>query len=108
MGRLTGAGLAGLGKGGALALQKGFALTGTALKAGIGAALAGGAAAVAGGVKAVNAAADFEQTKVAFTTLIGDAAKAEETLARLREARCRDAVRVPGTGRRRPQADRLR
>ncbi len=85
MRRLTGAGLAGLGKGGALALQKGFALTGTALKVGIGGALAGGAAAMAGGVKAVNAAADFEQTKVAFTTLIGDAAKAEETLTRLRK-----------------------
>ena len=85
MKRLTGAGLAGLGKGGALAFEKGFALTGTALKAGIGGALAGGAAAMAGGVKAVKAAADFEQTKVAFTTLIGDAAKAEETLARLRK-----------------------
>ena len=85
MGKLTGAGLAGLGKGGALVLQKGFSLAGTALKAGIGAALAGGAAVVAGGVKAVNAAADFEQTKVAFSTLIGDAAKAEETLASLRK-----------------------
>ncbi len=85
MSRLTGAGLAGLGKGGALALQKGFALTGTALKAGIGTALAGGAAAVGAGVKAVNAAADFEQTQVAFTTLIGDAQKAEETLLKLRE-----------------------
>ena len=30
-----------------------------------------------GGVKAVNSAADFEQTKVAFSTLIGDAAKAD-------------------------------
>jgi len=30
-------------------------------------------------------AANFEQTKIAFTTLIGDAAKAEETLARLRK-----------------------
>jgi len=85
MRRITSASLAGLGKGGALALQKGFALTGTALKAGIGGALAGGAAAVAGGVKAINAAADFEQTEVAFTTLIGDARKAEETLLRLRE-----------------------
>ena len=85
MSRLTGAGLAGLGKGGALALQKGFALTGTALKAGIGTALAGGAAAVGAGVKAVNAAADFEQTQVAFTTLIGDAQKAAETLLKLRE-----------------------
>jgi tape measure domain-containing protein len=85
MRRLTSAGLAGLGKGGALAMQKGFAATGFALKAGIGGALAGGVATVAGGVKAINAAADFEQTKVAFTTLIGDAAKAEETLSRLRK-----------------------
>ena len=85
MRRLTSAGLAGLGKGGALAMQKGFAATGFALKAGIGGALAGGVATVAGGVKAINAAADFEQTKVAFTTLIGDAAKAEATLTRLRK-----------------------
>ena len=85
MQRLTSAGLAGLGKGGALALQKGFAATGFALKTGIGGALAGGVATVAGGVKAINAAADFEQTKVAFTTLIGDAAKAEQTLNRLRK-----------------------
>jgi hypothetical protein len=35
--------------------------------------------------KAVTSAADFEQTKVAFTKLIGDAAKAEQTLAQLRE-----------------------
>jgi hypothetical protein len=73
MSRLTGSGLAGLGKGGAIALQKGISLAGTAIKASIGTALAGGAAAVGVGVKAVNAAADFEQTQVAFTTLIGDA-----------------------------------
>ena len=85
MGKLTGAGLAGLGKGGAAALSKGFSVAGTALKAGIGSAFAGGAAAMGVGVKAVNAAADFEQTKVAFSTLIGDAAKAEETLVKLRE-----------------------
>ena len=85
MRRITSASLAGLGRGGALALRKGFALTGAALKVSIGGALAGGAAALAGGVKAINAAADFEQTRVAFTTLIGDAAKAEATLARLRE-----------------------
>jgi tape measure domain-containing protein len=84
MSKITGAGLAGLGKGGAIALQKGFALSGVALKAGIGGALAGGAAAIGIGVKAINSAADFEQTKVAFTTLIGDAAKAEDTLAKLR------------------------
>jgi tape measure domain-containing protein len=85
MGRLSGAGLAGLGKGGAAALQKGFGVAGLALKASLGAALTGGAAALGIGVKAVNAAADFEQTKVAFTTLIGDAAKAEQTLGKLRE-----------------------
>jgi tape measure domain-containing protein len=85
MSKLTGAGLAGLGKGGAAALSKGFSVAGTALKAGIGTALAGGAAAMGVGVKAVNAAADFEQTKVAFATMIGDAGKAEQTLAKLRE-----------------------
>ena len=35
MGRLTGAGLAGLGKGGAAALQKGFSVAGTAFRASI-------------------------------------------------------------------------
>ncbi|MCF7733292.1 MAG: tape measure protein [Akkermansiaceae bacterium] len=85
MGKLTGAGLAGLGRGGAVALQKGFSLAGTAFKASIGAAMAGGAAAVGVGMKSVTAAANFEQTKVAFATLIGDAAKAEATLAKLRE-----------------------
>ncbi|MBN8457275.1 MAG: tape measure protein [Verrucomicrobia bacterium] len=85
MGKLTGAGLAGLGKGGAAALSKGFDLAGVAFKASIGAAMAGGAAAVGVGMKSVMAAADFEQTKVAFATLIGDAGKAEETLAKLRK-----------------------
>jgi tape measure domain-containing protein len=93
--RITGAGLAGLGKGGAVALQKGFNVAGTAIKASLGAALAGGAAAVGAGVKAVNAAADFEQTQVAFTTLIGDAAKAEETLARLRELGAKTPFEFP-------------
>ena len=64
--------------------MRGFSASGIALKAGIGAALAGGAAAMGVGVKAVTSAANFEQTKVAFTTLIGDAAKAEQTLAKLR------------------------
>jgi tape measure domain-containing protein len=85
MGKLTGAGLAGLGKGGAAALSKGFDVAGVAFKASIGAAMAGGAAAVGVGMKSVMAAADFEQTKVAFATLIGDAGKAEETLAKLRK-----------------------
>ncbi|MBN8459437.1 MAG: tape measure protein [Verrucomicrobia bacterium] len=85
MGKLTGAGLAGLGKGGAAALGKGFDIAGVAFKASIGAAMAGGVAAVGVGMKSVMAAADFEQTKVAFATLIGDAAKAEETLAKLRK-----------------------
>ena len=84
MGKVTGAGLAGLGKGGAATLSKGFDLAAIGLKVGIGAALAGGAAAMGVGVKAVTSAANFEQTKVAFTTLIGDAAKAEQTLAKLR------------------------
>ena len=61
------------------------ASSGVALKAGIGSALAGGAAAIGAGIKAVTTAADFEQTKVAFTTLIGDAGKAEDTLAKLRK-----------------------
>jgi tape measure domain-containing protein len=74
MGKITGAGLAGLGKGGMVAMT-----------AGIGAAMAGAAAAVGVGMKSITAAADFEQTKVAFATLIGDAAKAEATLAKLRE-----------------------
>jgi tape measure domain-containing protein len=95
MGKLTGAGLAGLGKGGAAALSKGFSVAGTAFKASIGAAMAGGAAAVGIGVKAVNAAADFEQTKVAFTTLIGDAAKAEETLGKLRELGAKTPFEFP-------------
>ncbi len=95
MGRLTGAGLAGLGKGGAAALQKGFSVAGTAFKASIGAAMAGGAAAVGVGMKAVTAAADFEQTKVAFTTLIGDAAKAEETLGKLRELGAKTPFEFP-------------
>jgi hypothetical protein len=101
MGKMTGAGLAGLGKGGAVVLGKGFEVSGIALKAGIGAALAGGAAAMGVGVKAVNAAADFESTKVAFATLIsasghgmGDRAPAQgpgknprhERSARLRNA----------------------
>ena len=82
---VTNASLAELGRGGAFATQKSFAVAGSAFKVGIGGALAGGAAALTGGVKAINGAADFEQTQVAFTTLIGDARKAEETLGRLRE-----------------------
>ncbi len=85
MRKMTGAGLAGLGKGGAAVLSKGFSVAGVALKAGVGAALTGGAAAMGVGVKVVNAAADFEQTKVAFSTRIGDAAKTEQTLVKLRE-----------------------
>ncbi len=62
---------------GVVALQQGFSLAGTAFKASIGAAMAGGAAAVGVGMKSATAAANFEQTKVVFATLIGDAAKAE-------------------------------
>ena len=65
--------------------RKMASLSAAGLKVGLGAALAGGASALAGGIKAVTSAANFEQTKVAFTTLIGDAAKAEETLLKLRE-----------------------
>jgi tape measure domain-containing protein len=85
MSAIGASGLAGIGKGGAAALEGGFRVAGTAMKASIASALAGGAAAAGAGIKAVTAAADFEQTKVAFTTLIGDAAKAEATLGKLRE-----------------------
>jgi hypothetical protein len=57
MGRITGAGLAGIGRGGVAVLGKGLDLAGVAFKASIGAAMAGGAAAVGVGVKAVTAAA---------------------------------------------------
>jgi hypothetical protein len=85
MSAVSAAGLAGIAKGGAAVLESGFAAAGTAMKASIASALAGGAAAAGAGIKAVTAAAGFEQTKAAFTTMIGDAAKAEATLARLRE-----------------------
>jgi tape measure domain-containing protein len=85
MSAIGASGLAGIGRGGAAALEGGFRVAGMAMKASIASALAGGAAAAGAGIKAVTAAADFEQTKVAFTTLIGDAAKAEATLAKLRE-----------------------
>jgi hypothetical protein len=71
--------LAGIGNGGAAALKGGFHVAGMAMKASITSALAGGAAAAGAGIKAVTAAADFEQTKVASTTLIGDAEKVEVT-----------------------------
>ena len=64
--------------------KKMASLSAAGLKIGLGAALAGGGVALAAGIKAVTSAADFEQTKVAFTTLIGDAGKAEQTLAQLR------------------------
>ena len=85
MSKITGAGLAGLGKGRAAVLSKGFSVAGVTLKAGVGAALAGGAAAMDVGMKSVNAAAEFEQTKVVFSALIGDAARAEQTLVKFRE-----------------------
>ena len=69
----------------AASAKKMASLTAAGLKVGLGAALAGGGVALAAGMKAVTSAADFEQTKVAFTTLIGDAAKAEQTLAQLLE-----------------------
>ena len=70
-------------------------LTAAGLKVGLGAALAGGGVALAAGMKAVTSAADFEQTKVAFTTLIGDAAKAEQTLAQLRELGAKTPFEFP-------------
>ena len=42
MGRISASGLAGIGRGGAVALENGFAVAGTALKAAIGGAPAGG------------------------------------------------------------------
>ncbi len=75
--------------------KKMASLTAAGLKVGLGAALAGGGVALAAGMKAVTSAADFEQTKVAFTTLIGDAAKAEQTLAQLRELGARTPFEFP-------------
>ena len=69
MGKMTSAGLSGIGKGGGAVLSKGFGLAVTGIKAGIGAALAGGAVAMGVGVKSVMKAADFEQTKVALPSL---------------------------------------
>ncbi|MBP7948923.1 MAG: tape measure protein [Verrucomicrobiales bacterium] len=95
MASITGAGLAGIGRGGAAVLEKGFSVAGTAIKASIVSALAGGVTAAGAGVKAVSAAADFEQTQVAFTTLIGDAAKAQETLSKLRELGAKTPFEFP-------------
>jgi tape measure domain-containing protein len=75
--------------------KKMASLSAAGLKVGLGAALAGGAAALAAGIKSVTSAADFEQTKVAFTTLIGDAAKAEQTLAQLRELGAKTPFEFP-------------
>ncbi|HAS08267.1 MAG TPA: hypothetical protein DCR52_03235 [Actinobacteria bacterium] len=75
--------------------KKMASLTAAGLKVGLGAALAGGGVALAAGMKAVTSAADFEQTKVAFATLIGDAAKAEQTLAQLRELGAKTPFEFP-------------
>ena len=75
--------------------KKMASLSAAGLKVGIGAALAGGGVALAAGIKAVTSAADFEQTKVAFTTLIGDAGKAEQTLAQLRELGAKTPFEFP-------------
>ncbi|MCX6875695.1 MAG: hypothetical protein NTW21_18090 [Verrucomicrobia bacterium] len=85
MATISGKGLAGLGKGASAALGTGFSLAVPAIHAGIAGAVASGAAAMAAGVKSVTSAADFEQTSVAFKTRIGDAGKAQETLAKLRK-----------------------
>jgi tape measure domain-containing protein len=79
----------------AASAKKMASLTAAGLKVGLGAALAGGGVALAAGMKAVTSAADFEQTKVAFTTLIGDAAKAEQTLAHLRELGAKTPFEFP-------------
>jgi tape measure domain-containing protein len=79
----------------AASAKKMASITAAGLKVGLGAALAGGGVALAAGMKAVTSAADFEQTKVAFTTLIGDAAKAEQTLAQLRELGAKTPFEFP-------------
>jgi tape measure domain-containing protein len=79
----------------AASAKKMASLTAAGLKVGLGAALAGGGVALAAGMKAVTSAADFEQTKVAFATLIGDAAKAEQTLAQLRELGAKTPFEFP-------------
>jgi tape measure domain-containing protein len=75
--------------------KKMASLSAAGLKVGLGAALAGGGVALAAGIKAVTSAADFEQTKVAFTTLIGDAGKAEQTLAQLRQLGAKTPFEFP-------------
>jgi tape measure domain-containing protein len=75
--------------------KKMASLSAAGLKMGLGAALAGGAAALGAGIKSVTSAADFEQTKVAFTTLIGDAAKAEQTLTQLRQLGAKTPFEFP-------------
>ena len=75
--------------------KKMASLSAAGLKIGLGAALAGGGVALAAGIKAVTSAADFEQTKVAFTTLIGDAGKAEQTLAQLRKLGAKTPFEFP-------------
>jgi tape measure domain-containing protein len=75
--------------------KKMASLSAAGLKIGLGAALAGGGVALAAGLKAVTSAADFEQTKEAFTTLIGDAGKAEKTLAQLRELGAKTPFEFP-------------
>jgi len=79
----------------AASAKKMASLTAAGLKVGLGAALAGGGVALAAGMKAVTSAADFEQTKVAFATLIGDAGKAEQTLAQLRELGAKTPFEFP-------------
>jgi tape measure domain-containing protein len=75
--------------------KKMASISAAGLKLGLGAALAGGATALGAGIKSVTSAADFEQTKVAFTTLIGDAGKAKQTLAQLRELGAKTPFEFP-------------
>jgi tape measure domain-containing protein len=76
------AGLAGAASAVAATAKK---IAGIGLKAGVAGAAGAGAAAVAGLFKGVSLAADFEQTKVAFTTLVGDAGRAQKVLGDLRK-----------------------
>ena len=88
----TGAGgLAGIGEGGAAALEAGLRLSGMAGKVFMSSVFEGSEASGAG-IKEVTGVADFERTRVAFTTVNGEAARAEGRLGRGRELGGADGV----------------
>ena len=88
----TGAGgLAGIGEGGAAALEGGFRVAGMAGKVFMSSVFEGSEASGAG-IKEVTGVADFERTRVAFTTVNGEAARAEGRLGRGRELGGADGV----------------